>query len=200
MQSYAQQNVTRSDIVARGPTPNNVYIESISYGGTGCPQGTVGTSVSDDRTVFTLIYDMFIASSGSGVPVVENKKSCELNLNFHIPQGFSLSIVNLTNRGYAQLAAGQTGEVKSLVSIGNSTKELSFDTDFVGPVVKDYTITDRLSMYGLVWSACGTSVPLHMDNSITIGGNTSVQGQLTLDSTDGKVSQEYGLIWKRCRD
>lgn len=32
-----------------GPNPSGVYINSISYGGTGCPQGTVGQFVSADR-------------------------------------------------------------------------------------------------------------------------------------------------------
>jgi uncharacterized membrane protein len=31
------------------PNPSQVYINSISYGGTGCPQGSVGSFISDDR-------------------------------------------------------------------------------------------------------------------------------------------------------
>ena len=27
-----------------------VYVQSIAYGGTGCPQGTVGQTISDDRS------------------------------------------------------------------------------------------------------------------------------------------------------
>lgn len=34
---------------AVGPNPTEVYINSISYGGTGCPQGTVGSFISADR-------------------------------------------------------------------------------------------------------------------------------------------------------
>jgi hypothetical protein len=54
---------------AAGPDPSKVYIESIGYGGTSCPQGTVGQSISNDRTVATLIFDSFVASSGPTVPV-----------------------------------------------------------------------------------------------------------------------------------
>ena len=35
---------------AVGPNPTEVYINSIAYGGTGCPQGTVGSFISADRT------------------------------------------------------------------------------------------------------------------------------------------------------
>ena len=31
------------------PNPSQVYINSISYGGTGCPQGSVGSFLSADR-------------------------------------------------------------------------------------------------------------------------------------------------------
>lgn len=35
---------------AIGPNPTQVTINSISYGGTGCPQGTVGSFISADRS------------------------------------------------------------------------------------------------------------------------------------------------------
>jgi hypothetical protein len=36
------------------PNPTEVYVNSISYGGTGCPQGTVGSFISADRQTFRL--------------------------------------------------------------------------------------------------------------------------------------------------
>lgn len=38
-----------------GPDPTKVTITSISYGGTGCPQGTVGSFISADRTTFVIL-------------------------------------------------------------------------------------------------------------------------------------------------
>jgi hypothetical protein len=37
-----------------GPNPSQVTINSISYGGTGCPQGSVGSFISADRTTFVI--------------------------------------------------------------------------------------------------------------------------------------------------
>jgi len=39
-----------STSAAAGPNPSGVYINSIAYGGTGCPQGSVGSFISADRT------------------------------------------------------------------------------------------------------------------------------------------------------
>lgn len=39
---------------AVGPNPTQVYINSIAYGGTGCPQGSVGSFISADRTTWVM--------------------------------------------------------------------------------------------------------------------------------------------------
>jgi hypothetical protein len=83
-----------TSVSAAGPNPSQVYVQSISYGGSGCPQGTVGQSISDDRTTFTLIYDQYIASTGPGVPITESRKNCQLNVNLHVPQGWTFTIVS----------------------------------------------------------------------------------------------------------
>ncbi len=42
---------------AIGPNPTQVTINSISYGGTGCPQGSVGSFISADRSTFVFSLD-----------------------------------------------------------------------------------------------------------------------------------------------
>lgn len=180
-----------------GPNPEEFYVESISYGGTGCPQGTVGKSISDDRETFTLIFDNFVASVGPGIPITESRKSCQLNLNLHVPQGWSFAIVDTTFRGYVQLAAGQTGSLQSRVYF-NGSHELDFRTGFVGPIARDYTATDRIRVRDRVWSECGAVTPMNIEASISIIGHTSSQGQMTVDSEDGQISHNFGIEWKQC--
>lgn len=40
---------------ADGPDPKQIQIVSASFSGNGCPQGTVSTSISPDRTVSFLL-------------------------------------------------------------------------------------------------------------------------------------------------
>lgn len=42
---------TSPDGWADGPDPADIQITSASFSGNGCPQGTVSTSISTDRTV-----------------------------------------------------------------------------------------------------------------------------------------------------
>lgn len=40
------------------PDPSQVYIKDIAYGGTGCPQGSMSTFISDDKQTYVRYYDI----------------------------------------------------------------------------------------------------------------------------------------------
>src|ERR1700733_14544290 len=75
-----------------GPDPSTVYVTGITYGGTGCPVGTVRQALSDDKTVFTLLFDSFVAATGPGTGATDNRKNCQINVNLHYPGGWSYSV------------------------------------------------------------------------------------------------------------
>src|SRR6266516_1034269 len=86
--------------LSTGPAPGTVQIENVVYGGTGCPQGTVATTISNDHTTMTMLFDAYVASLGPGVPVTENRKNCQININLHYPGGFQYSVFSADYRGY----------------------------------------------------------------------------------------------------
>ena len=47
-----------------GPDPTQVQITGLTYGGTGCPANSIGSAISSDRTVITLIFSDYVASIG----------------------------------------------------------------------------------------------------------------------------------------
>jgi hypothetical protein len=65
--------------------------------------------MTDNCLSFTLIFDQYVASIGPGVPVVQNRKNCQLNVDLKYPGGFQYSILNTVYRGYAGMDAGVTG-------------------------------------------------------------------------------------------
>jgi hypothetical protein len=186
---------------ANGPDPSDVYVESISYGGSGCPQGTVGQSISDDRTVFTLIYDQFVASRGPGVPLSESFKECDIHLNLHVPQGWQFSITGVDYRGYVQLPHGMTAHTSSLYFFENAVLDVAHtQANFVGPVTRDYLTHASIGIESLVWSACNEVEPLVIKHNVRLhsGKSETGEGQITTDSIDGKVTHVFGIQWKRC--
>ncbi|GHJ43483.1 hypothetical protein Cs7R123_08250 [Catellatospora sp. TT07R-123] len=175
---------------AAGPDPGTVYISSITYGGTGCPNGTVGSSISTDRTTATLIFDVFVASTGSGVPATERRKNCQVNLNLHIPRSLAwLAAVKIDHRGYVQVPAGMTGWRGDTLHSPDLIVGKPEQTGIVGPTAKDYRVTDSYVQAPLSSTLC-TSEAVHPDNinaAVRLDGGTG-SGQITLDSLDIHVT------------
>eukprot|EP01126_Amoeba_proteus_P038757 TRINITY_DN4055_c0_g1_i7.p1 TRINITY_DN4055_c0_g1~~TRINITY_DN4055_c0_g1_i7.p1 ORF type:complete len:148 (+),score=18.76 TRINITY_DN4055_c0_g1_i7:181-624(+) len=81
-----------------GPDPRLVTISGIQYAGSGCPAGSVAQVIDPSRTVFTLIFDRFIAQDGPNVDYSETTKNCQINVDLRVPQGWQYSIVSVDYR------------------------------------------------------------------------------------------------------
>lgn len=182
---------------AQAPNPDEVYVQSIAYGGSGCPQGSVGSSFANDRKSFTLIFDSFVASQGPGVPATESRKNCQMSVNLRVPNGFQFSIGTVDYRGYVSLPAGVTARQKATYSFAGSSAQVSSGTNFTGPVSKDYLSRDEVPFSTVVWSACGAVAPVNINAEVRTSGGAS-QAQITTDSVDGKVQHILGLRWRSC--
>lgn len=180
-----------------GPDPTHVYVQSITYGGSGCPAGSVAQSLSIDRSTFTLIFDSFIASKGPGHPAADALKSCQLNLNLKIPQGWQYSIATIDHRGYVQLPKKMKAIQESTYYFQGDGALASADSSFVGPVTKNYLIRDTLPFSTVVWSSCDKVRPLNITTQLQLKGGTEA-GQITTDNIDGKIGFVLGLRWKPC--
>jgi hypothetical protein len=175
---------------AAGPDPNEVYVQSISYGGTGCPQGTIGQSFSDDRTTFTLIFDAYIASSGPGVPITEARKNCQLNFNLHIPPGAGNTLLKAEYRGFVQLSAGAGAQRGAIYYLPGGLVNTADGETFNGPISTDYLGIDVIPLYLNkvdVHGACNAVIPINANNQIRISGDMSMDQQITIDSIDGTI-------------
>jgi hypothetical protein len=102
-----------------------VTIRGVTYGGTGCPQGSMSSQISSDRTIVTLIFDSYVASVGPGVAATESRKNCQLNVDIKYPGGFQYSILSADYRGYAALQKGVSGTLKSTYYFSGQTAQVS---------------------------------------------------------------------------
>lgn len=185
--------------VAPGPDANKVYIESIAYGGTGCPQGTVSKSMSEDKTTFTLIFDAYVVSIGQGVAITESRKNCQLNINLKVPVGWSYTVGTIDYRGYAQLPAGAIGQTASTYYFSGNREQCRTTRTFTGPMANDYKVRDTFDVNSLVWSDCKATTPVNIKNEIYVSSpNKALSAQMTTDSIDGKFTQTHSLSWKNC--
>jgi len=182
------------------PPPGTVTISSISYGGSGCPQGSVGNFISADRTTYTLIFDSYVVETGPGKPITGARKNCQINVNLHYPAGYQYSLYSQNYRGFVKLDPGVRGFQQATFYFSGSAAQASTSTNFQGPASKDYLITDTIPFSSQVQSPCGQEGALNINTQIRLdnSGNPQGSGQMTTDSIDGKVQLKYGLAWKKC--
>lgn len=177
-----------------------VYIENISYGGTGCPQGTVGIQLNKAKTTFTLILDEYVAYIGPGVPITQNRKNCQISVALHYPSGFQYSIFSADYRGYVSLDKGVTATQKANYYFSGEVQQASTQAVFSGAISKDYLIHDEIPFTSTVWAPCGVVQALNINSQVRLESRDSkASGQITTDSVDGKVTFVVGLQWQACK-
>jgi len=190
---------TPMPVASAVPDPTEVTINEISYGGTGCPQGSLSSFIAADRQTFTLIFDNYVASIGPGVAVTENRKNCQLNLDLEYPSGFQYSILSTEYRGYVGIDAKVSGSQGSTFYFSGETAQVSTSTAFIGPLSEEYEVTDTLPLTSTIWSPCGAALPLNIDSEVVLTTNSATAtGQITDDSIDGGIVFQVGIQWQTC--
>ncbi|TAQ88240.1 hypothetical protein B7494_g3415 [Chlorociboria aeruginascens] len=186
--------------ISTTPDPSEVFIKGIVYGGTGCPQGSLGSFISSDRQSFTLIFDQYVASIGPGIAITENRQNCQLNIDLQYPSGFQYSVFSTIYRGFVDLDPGVSATQGSVFYFTSGTSQCQTSTSFKGPVSGDYEVEDNLGLTSVIWSPCGSNpLPLNVDSSILLNSATATgTGEITDDSTDGKITFVVGVQWQTC--
>ncbi len=176
---------------------DDIQLGTPAYGGNGCPAGTASAVLSQDAKSLSLIFDQFVVEAGGAARTLE-RKSCNVAIPVHIPQGFSVSVVNVDYRGYvslpAQASARMTAEYFLAGSVGPR-----FDKMFLGKTDTDYQFSNQLDINAQVWSPCGADTILRVNAAMLVKTNRyNDQAIATVDSADFKTGILYQLQWKRC--
>ena len=179
--------------------PRNVRINSISYGGTGCPGDTVTWSLSEDRSSFTLLFDDYTAETGPGVERAGSRKKCQINLELAVPPGWRYSVASFGYRGYAWLENNIRGRFAARYYFSGSTEEGEFSRQLVGPWDGEYRLHTELELKDQVWSPCDARRNLNISTSLNLFGNVEEgAGVMSTSELDGGFVQTYGLAFSTC--
>ncbi len=183
-----------------GPPLGQVYVESTSYSGTGCLPGSAAVGMSPDATAFAVFFDGFSAFLGPDYPLTDQRKYCQLHVQFHVPDGFTFAIASVEQHGYLDLADGALGMMKTLFYYqGQMLPAVSVWTTFQGPRAMDYHIRDEVTPAALIWSPCGMSRTVNISTQMQIRKGTSLPGTTSFVTMDGEnLDQRYNLVWARC--
>ena len=180
-----------------------VYGDDISlgipgYGGNGCPAGTVDAVLSPDAKTLSVMFDQFVAKAGRSEGKSMDRKSCNLAIPVHVPQGFSVSVVQLDYRGFVSVPYGGQARFNVEYFFAGSRGPI-LSKAFGGGSNEDYLVTDELNLFANVWSRCGADTNLRVNSSMIAISNRQGDDVLgSVDSTDITAGLVYHLAWRRC--
>ncbi len=189
-------------VFAESPDPSQIFIEKIKYNGSGCRPGSVASHLAADAKAFTLLFDDYIVdTSHKGKPDPDSspeptpvQKSCQIAVDMHVPSGWSFALFSVDVRGFAHLRKKATAFQRTAYFFKGSEREIG-RLDIKGPVEQDYFHRTLAALDQVEFSPCEGKV-----RNLLIRTNIRVQGRglLTVDSTDGELTQQYGIAWRRC--
>jgi len=190
---------------ADAPDPKDIQIVSATFSGNGCPQGTVSTNISPDKTVITFGFDSFQTYIGPGISPTEKSKNCQLHLSLKYPGGFQFSVLDSTYHGYAQLEKGVTGNFYSTYyfsqdASATTTTQTSISGGGIWEAGQVYTKADQIPTASYIYSPCGANGILNINNRIALTStNSSASGLITDDDATVAFTQQINIAWRSCK-
>ncbi|AUF82668.1 DUF4360 domain-containing protein [Tetraselmis virus 1] len=166
----------------------SVDLSMVSFGGSGCPQGTVSVITSPDNTTVSVLFDSYTVSTDSDT--LFDRKSCNLALPIKVPNGYSIALKEIDYRGYASIPdrRGSSGRFRAEYFFGGfrgpvRTKRFRRDYD------RDFLISDTLVGSAVVFSPCGASVNFRINTSLDVRKRLAKHPDpfVVIDTTDIRV-------------
>jgi hypothetical protein len=174
---------------------DDLQLGAPSYGGTGCPVGSASFTLSPDGKSVIGLFDSFANQLGVAAGRLSDRKSCNIVVPIHVPQGYSVALGDLgVFSGFNSLPTGavSTLTIQSFWSGGTGP---TFARTFRGPLNDnfDFLTTSQLSSFN--WSPCGVDVNLRLNITLMTKSPNGIEAFSNLD----KLTSSKFLQWRRCR-
>ena len=200
--TFLLKTILSSALVAASATAlaDDISLGIPAYGGNGCPAGSASVALTPDGKQLSIIFDQFITEAGPASGKTLDRKSCNIGIPVHVPQGLSVSIIAIDYRGFVSLPNTQSTARLQAEYFFNNMIGPRFIRDFRGVQDTDYIFNNTLGMQAAVWSPCGTDVNLRVNASMMLKNSSYYQDAMaTVDSADISAGIIYQLQWRSCR-
>lgn len=170
-----------------------------AYGGNGCPAGSASVTMSPDQSALSILFDDYLVEAGGDTGKRIARKSCNIAIPVHVPQGYSVAILGIDYRGYTYVPRGAQARF-NVEYFFAGRRGPRYRKTFRGPVDDEYLLENDLVARSLVWSACGAQTILRANTSMMARTNRRKAEVLaTVDSADVEAGIVYHVQWRRCR-
>ncbi len=176
---------------------NDIRLGTPGYGGNGCPANSASVTLSPDAKSLSIIFDQFIVEAGGMFRSTE-RKTCNIAIPVHVPQGMSISVVDVDYRGYVALPQGAQARLSAEYFLAGYLGP-RFEKQFNGRTDTDYQFSNAIGIQAQVWSPCGADTILRVNAAMLVRTNRyNDEAMATVDSADFTAGILYKLQWRRC--
>lgn len=167
-----------------------------TYGGTGCPAGTVGAVLSPDKNELSVLFDAYVARTKPGQDLA--RASCNVAIPLKVPDGLSVSIFRVDTRGYADIPDKGEGTYRAEYFFAGTTGATA-SRNFSGGYEDDFLLRDDVT--AVAWSRCGAETNARINSSIRARKESAwstPEAYIAVDSQDIRAEVIYYLRWREC--
>ncbi|GAA0442053.1 hypothetical protein Aca07nite_30990 [Actinoplanes capillaceus] len=164
-----------------------VTLEVKAVKGSGCPKYSSVTTGVPDKSAFSVSFSQFKAT-GPGY------KNCNVQIKVGIPAGWTYSVYEVFNRGYAVLDKGASGRIMMNSWFTGIPWTLRADQTFNGPY-DDFWQTNSAAD-AQIFAPCDASTNLILNTTLRVAGPAT--SSMELFAQDVRVSTKFFLKWKQC--
>lgn len=166
-----------------------------SFGGTGCPVGSASFTLSPDGKSVVGLFDSFSNELGVNAGRLSDRKSCNIVVPIHVPQGYSVVIGDLgIFSGFNSLPASAVSTL-TIQSFWAGGAGPSLTRTFRGPLNTNFDFLASSQPASLNWSPCGEDVNLRLNITLMTKSPNGIDAISTLD----KLTSSKFLQWRRCQ-
>jgi hypothetical protein len=179
-----------------GFAADDIRLGTPGYGGTGCPANTASVTLSPDAKTLSIIFDQYVAEAGYTTGRTLDRKTCNIAIPVHVPQGYSVSILKFDYRGFVSVPRGENQFNVEYFFAGYTGPK--FRKTFTSGAEQEYLLGNSFAVETLSWSRCGEDVNLRINSSLQAKSFNGQTSMITLDSADIHAGIVYQLQWRRC--
>jgi hypothetical protein len=174
-----------------------ITLDVISVNGSGCPLGGATVVMQPDNTGFRITYKDFVARDGGSAAPTDFRQNCQVNVQLHVPQGFTYAVSSADYRGRASLGFAATALERTNYYFQGSPENNVADHVFAGPLHGAWHTTDVTDSSDLVFAPCGIYRNLNINTELRVNSPYG-SSWMSLKSSDGDVDTIVNFSWKHC--
>ena len=165
-------------------------------GGNGCPKNSSAIYLNQNKDAIHIRFSNFYVIADEQRAI--DRKSCNMAIPLHIPEGYSVAVVEANYQGFLSLPEKSTLDLNTeYFFVGEeSAKE---NRQVAGEAIGDFQLTDAVLMENEVWSKCGEDTIVRINTSMLLKNkNTNEMAIAVIDSADINSGIIYQLKMRKC--